>query len=640
MARRILLVEDDDTLRSLLQTILEQSGYRVVAASSLARAHVEILRVPIDLIVLDEVLPDGSGLEFVADARRQGWQGPVVLVTGFELDLARARQPATSLISAVLQKPVAGKALLAAIHNTLEEPKSTPPSLAGDRQQPRSGFATQLGERIARLTVEIDRLRRGSDKPRAAQRYARKIRQEASEQGFPMLSRVLQRIEHELNTLPSGDQPSTTEDHRRLGLLLDQAQRAVPLDTSRTPVELPRPRGFVVVQPDARLAVRLIAEGNRQGLPITVVPQESEAVRLGILAPILGVLFCQVNSEVVPTATRIRANSGNAALLVAVIPDGSAGDISGVLDAVPGAMVLSQSISSEAVVASLIDALRRPGGAQLRAMVVLDDAVLCSTIADILSAYGVAVSAVDDHREFSTRIADVDPDVVLLGIQSPGVDGFDLCRVLRANPRWRDLPVIFITEGHDRAVRARCFEVGGSDFLEQPIIPQEMWTRIQSQVATARVRTAESRRDPATGLGARQTLFPLLRRVFELREDPSAIGLIGLCDLTEINHGRGFEAGDHALRALGRTIAQLRTPGLLCGRWTDSAVLVVMPQIGLTTARQILSDITDLYAVQEVQPPRGSPFVAECKSAAIMSSDGASLDNVLAILEMRFKLAR
>jgi DNA-binding response OmpR family regulator len=418
---------------------------------------------------------------------------------------------------------------------------------------------------------------------------------------------------------------------------LDQAQRAVPSDNERTRADLPRTRGFIVVQPDAQHAVRLIAEGNRQGLPITVVPHEAEAARVSIMEPILGVLFCRITPEVAPTARRIRDNCGKPELLIAAVLEGTDGDIAAVLDAVPGTVILSKTLSDEAMVVSLIDALRRPGHAHLRAMVVDEDEVLGTTIGGILSTYGVDVVTLTDPSALTSQINRVDPDVVLLGAHDKNDSGFDLCRILRANPRWRDLPLIFVTSGRDRTVRARCFEAGGSDFLEQPILPQEMWARIQSQVATARARTAAYRRDPVTGLGSRQTLIPLLQRVFAFREEPSAIGLIGISDLSAINHGRGLEAGDLALHALGRAVAQLRMPGLASGRWSSSSLLVIMPQMNLPMARMLLSDITDRFAVEELRPEGGAPFVAECRCVAMLSSDSETLHGLLALLETRLK---
>ncbi len=640
MARRILLVEDDETLRGLLQTILERAGFRVVTADCLAAASVELLRFPIDLMVLDEVLPDGSGLDFVGTRRTEGWSGPVIMVTGFDLEFDLNRRPIAEHISAVLQKPVSGKDLIAAIRAALPEeaPQSTVSALDANRQPLRSGFATQLGERLGRLAVQVENLRRGGGRPQASQRYVRKLRFDAAGQGFDGLARVLDRIETELSDLDACGDPTSAEHHRRLGLLLGQAQGEVPVDDKGEVLAAPRVRGFVVVQADARKAVQIVAEGNRQGLAITVVPHDAEAVRVGAMAPILGVLLSQVTAETVHTATRIRTNSGNPNLPIALMPDGPDLEIARVLDGVPGAIVLSRSITPSAIVATLIEALRRPGSAQLRAMVVDDDEVFTTTISGILEGYGVDVAVQTDPTGFTARLAAAEPDVLLLDVHIPGVDGFDLCRVLRANPRWIDLPVIFVTATNDRAIRARCFEVGGSDFLQKPVIPQEMWARIQTHVATARVRSAESRRDPATGLAARQALFPLLARLFELQEEPVAVGLIGVVGFAGLNHGHGYDAGDRTLRVLGRAVAEIRAPGVSAGRWSDSAVLVAMPQMSLAAAERVLSDLSDRFGVEEITPSQGSPFVANCKSAVVMSSDGESLDEVLALLEMQFNL--
>ena len=639
MARRILLVEDDDTLRGLLCTILERGGYRVVTADCLAAARVELLRFPIDLMVLDEVLPDGSGLDFVASRKGEGWSGPVIMVTGFDLDTTQ--QPVAQHVRAVLQKPVSGKDLIAAIRVALPEnqsPPSTVRALDANRQPLLSGFAAQLGGRVGRLAVQIEALRRGGGKPRASQRYARKLRFNAADQGFPGLARVLERIESEIADLVASGDITSEEHHRRLGLLLGQAQQAVPVVDKTGVLASPRVCGLLVVQSDAQQAVQLVAEGNRQGLPITVVPHEAEAVRVAALEPVLGVLLCRVTSEAVPTATRIRQDSGNPGLLIALMPEGADSEIAQVLDAVPGALVMSRSITPSATIATLLEALRRPGVAHLRALVVDDDEIFTTMIGGILEGYGVEVVVLTDPTEFTSRIGAIEPDVLLLDVHIPGADGFDLCRVLRANPRWQDLPILFVTAGNDRATRARCFEVGGSDFLQKPVIPQEMWARIQTLVATARVRSSESRRDPTTGLGARQALFPLLQRLFALQEEAIAIGLIGIHGLSAINHERGYQTGDKALQQLGRAIAEIHAPGVSAGRWSNSTVLVAMPQMSQVAAERVLNDITDRFSVEEIVPIQGKPFVAECKSTVVMSTDGESLDEVLALLEMQYKL--
>lgn len=61
------------------------------------------------------------------------------------------------------------------------------------------------------------------------------------------------------------------------------------------------------------------------------------------------------------------------------------------------------------------------------------------------------------------------PDLILLDVMMPGMDGFEICRRLKADPATAAIPVIFITAGSDANVEERCFEVGGVDFIHKPV---------------------------------------------------------------------------------------------------------------------------------------------------------------------------
>jgi DNA-binding response OmpR family regulator len=79
--RTVLIVEDDDLARALATESLGRDGYRVVEAASVAEARQMLSREPVELVVLDLGLPDGSGLELLTDLRRTG-DIAVVVVTG------------------------------------------------------------------------------------------------------------------------------------------------------------------------------------------------------------------------------------------------------------------------------------------------------------------------------------------------------------------------------------------------------------------------------------------------------------------------------------------------------------------------------------------------------------------------------
>ena len=74
------------------------------------------------------------------------------------------------------------------------------------------------------------------------------------------------------------------------------------------------------------------------------------------------------------------------------------------------------------------------------------------------------------------------PDLVLLDIMMPGIDGYEVCRRLRAGEQTRDIPVMFLTSLEDVQDKARGFEIGGNDYLTKPFEILEVKARVRSLV--------------------------------------------------------------------------------------------------------------------------------------------------------------
>ena len=72
------------------------------------------------------------------------------------------------------------------------------------------------------------------------------------------------------------------------------------------------------------------------------------------------------------------------------------------------------------------------------------------------------------------------PDIVLLDIMMPGIDGYEVCRRIRANEAWRELPVMFLSSLEDARDKARGFEAGGNDYVTKPFEPLEVRARVSS----------------------------------------------------------------------------------------------------------------------------------------------------------------
>ncbi|MGH8780251.1 response regulator [Paraburkholderia sp.] len=103
-------------------------------------------------------------------------------------------------------------------------------------------------------------------------------------------------------------------------------------------------------------------------------------------------------------------------------------------------------------------------------------------LSDTLQASGYAVLVALDGQAALQCLARITPDVVLLDALMPGMDGFETCRHIKADPRNRHLPVIFMTALTDSEHVVQGFRVGGIDYVTKPVKPSEVTARIAAHV--------------------------------------------------------------------------------------------------------------------------------------------------------------
>jgi diguanylate cyclase (GGDEF)-like protein/PAS domain S-box-containing protein len=78
------------------------------------------------------------------------------------------------------------------------------------------------------------------------------------------------------------------------------------------------------------------------------------------------------------------------------------------------------------------------------------------------------------------------PDLILLDIMMPKMDGYQICQRLKADPKTRGIPVIFLSAKHDPAARVRAFQVGGADYIRKPFQIEEVLARVAHQITLVR----------------------------------------------------------------------------------------------------------------------------------------------------------
>lgn len=115
-------------------------------------------------------------------------------------------------------------------------------------------------------------------------------------------------------------------------------------------------------------------------------------------------------------------------------------------------------------------------------LIVDDDALVREVLHDFLDSQGYQIGFAQNGYEALDKVAELLPDLILLDVMMPGMDGFEVCRHLKAHPQWRHIPIILVTALNDKQDMARGIEAGADDFLSKPVNSTELRARARSML--------------------------------------------------------------------------------------------------------------------------------------------------------------
>jgi DNA-binding response OmpR family regulator len=119
--------------------------------------------------------------------------------------------------------------------------------------------------------------------------------------------------------------------------------------------------------------------------------------------------------------------------------------------------------------------------AQRSVLVVEDDEHIAQVLSFMLEHQGYQVTHLADGRAASAHVAaSPAPDLVLLDVMLPYVDGFEILGLIRARADWADTPVLMLTAKNTERDTARALEAGASDFIIKPFQPRELLARLRN----------------------------------------------------------------------------------------------------------------------------------------------------------------
>lgn len=233
------------------------------------------------------------------------------------------------------------------------------------------------------------------------------------------------------------------------------------------------------------------------------------------------------------------------------------------------------------------------------------------------------------------------PDAILLDVMMPGLDGFEVCRRLKADPKTRDIPVIFVTSLNDSDGAVQGFGVGAGDYVTRPVRKEVLRVRLLNQIERRR-REEEllrhSTHDKLTGIGNRRRFDEYLNQQWRLAERAGHwLGLIML-DVDRFkpfNDAYGHAAGDDALRVIARALSgAVYRPADLVTRYGGEEFAIVLPDTDLAGCIHVAERAVD--AVRQRALPHCSNGVFD---VVTISAGVASLECSYSTHERLFEIA-
>jgi PleD family two-component response regulator len=177
-------------------------------------------------------------------------------------------------------------------------------------------------------------------------------------------------------------------------------------------------------------------------------------------------------------------------------------------------------------------------------------------IAEMLNSYfcmqGYAVTTVNWGEDGVNKCLSDPPDLVLLDIRLPDIDGFEVARRLRGNRKTRDLPIIFLTEKRERTDRLQGLSLHAEDYITKPFDIQELRLRINNILERNHRITLTN---PITGLPEGSLVDEFLQDY--LNSADFSISVISLKNLGRFREVYGFVASDDLLRAVSLMLQDL-----------------------------------------------------------------------------------
>ena len=267
----------------------------------------------------------------------------------------------------------------------------------------------------------------------------------------------------------------------------------------------------------------------------------------------------------------------------------------------------------EAIALKLHALLDHGGVNPPRILTVEDDPTQAAFARAVLEAAGYHVRVCADPRDFGDEFAAFGPDLILMDIMLPGIDGYDLARYVRQSEHNATLPIVFLTSHGELHARIKTARAGGDDHLLKPVHPSLLVSTVAGRLERARLLRLLLNRDGLTRLYTHTCFVEQAERVLARRRRDGGHASLVMVDLDHfklVNDTYGHQAGDRVLVALATLLRHRVQRTDVVGRYGGEEFAMVLDDLDARSAASLVTGLLADFGARAHRAPDGRTFTA------------------------------
>lgn len=406
--------------------------------------------------------------------------------------------------------------------------------------------------------------------------------------------------------------------------------------------KLNRPLHLLLVDAEPSVSLQIMAQAQAQGMKIAIASHAANAKQLLINGDYDAVLLQWQDlvrqDVVIDSLADLSSTLKKLGLIIFSNNQQLVSDFSERSLSIRG--IFSPQSPIKAVIEVLKRLLQPDNTRPVRVLAVDDDPAILEHLQLLLEPWGLHVTGLSHTGEFWETLEATNPEIAILDLEMPQINGLELCQQLRVDPRWGWLPVLFLTAKNDPQTIEQVFSVGADDYVSKPMVASELVTRILNRLQRTQILRQRAETDWLTGATTWYKSTQDLSYWFDLADcanQPLSLVVLEVDSLKEVNQKYGHAVGDDILRCLGQLLRhKLRSEDAI-SRWGGAEFAVGMYGINRQLAIEIM---TDILAAWRLSLPNFDGFGSRLTSSVIVRAGVAQYPDDGLTLPVLYQAAR